>query len=133
MNQNNSSVNHPEKSNPSVDSLPSDLDEAVLRELFDLPNWIDLLKYERSFDQKKALVSLPPLPTRMPLSSIDHLELVISPPEAFRDSCCDRRPLFKRKFVQECRPLNFTNFTSSSLPKKRSKLMISKENSETLF
>lgn len=128
MNQNNSSVNHPEKSNPSVDSLPSDLDEAVLRELFDLPNWIDLLKYERSFDQKKTFVSLPPPPTRMPLSPIDHLEIVISPPEAFRD----RRPLLKRKFEQECRPTYsyFTNFTSSSLPKKRSKLMISNENSD---
>lgn len=125
MNQNNSSLNHTEKSNPSVDSLPSDLDEAVLRELFDLPNWIDLLKYERSFDQKKAFVSLPPPPTRMPLSSIDHLEIVISPPEAFRD----RRPLLKRKFVQDCRPTYFTTFNSSSLPKKRSKLMISNENS----
>lgn len=125
MNQSNLPVNRKEKSNPSIDSLPSDFDEAVLRELFDLPNWIDLLKYERSFDHTQTH-SLPPPPTRMPLSSIDHLETVIRPPEAFRDSSCATRPVLKRKFVQDCcRPTYFTNFTSSSLPKKRSKLMIS--------
>lgn len=138
MNNNRVPVNKKEKSNPSMDSLPSDLDENVLRELFDLPNWIDLLKNESSFDQN-TISTLPPPPRRMPLAPIDLAlsGIVISPPEQFKDSVSNRfplqkpftspseenrLPLAKRKFVHcTC----YDRHVANSEPKKRSKLFIS--------